>query len=50
MNLYVAAIMLSTAVVYLGLLVVALFNDLPWLLALLALLAFYGFAPRRWFD
>ena len=47
MNLFVAAIMLSTAVVYIGLLVVALFNDLPWLLALLAI---YGFAPRRWFE
>ncbi|WP_311274831.1 hypothetical protein [Methylobacterium sp. WCS2018Hpa-22] len=50
MNLYVAAIMVSTAAVYIGLLVVALTNDMPWLLVILALLAVYGFTPRRWFD
>ena len=39
MNPYVAAIMASTAVAYIGLLIFALLSDLPWLLTLLALLA-----------
>lgn len=50
MNPYVGAIMTSIAVVYIGLLVFALLSDLPWLLSMLALLAVYGFMPRRWFD
>lgn len=50
MNPYVGAIMASIAVVYIGLLVFALLSDLPWLLVTLALLAVYGFTPRRWFD
>ncbi|MHC2016289.1 hypothetical protein [Methylobacterium sp. CM6247] len=42
--------MVSTAVTYVSLLVFALLSDLPWLIATLALLAVYGFTPRRWFD
>lgn len=50
MNSRVAAIMVLTAIAYVSLLVFALLSDLPWLLAMLALLAAYGFTPRRWFD
>ncbi|WP_227441098.1 hypothetical protein [Methylobacterium sp. W2] len=50
MNPYVAAIMASTAVAYVGLLIFALLSDMPWLLATLALVAVYGFTPRRWFN
>ncbi|MHC2090149.1 MULTISPECIES: hypothetical protein [unclassified Methylobacterium] len=50
MSPYVAVIMASTAIGYFGLLILALLYDLPFLLAMLALLAVYGFTPRRWFD
>lgn len=50
MNPYALGIMVSTAVVFTGLVAYGLMDEHPWLLAVLAVLAVYGFTPRRWFD